>query len=230
MAGLLVTSIISGQLISRYGRYKPFPIIGTAIMLIGVFLLSRLTVQTPMWKTIVAMVILGLGLGLVMQVLVLAAQNSVDHRLLGVATSGATMFRGIGGSIGVAAFGAIFANRLRTELAAKVPGRRPHPPTSQPRNRQTPPRRHSHPLHRSVRGRPPTGLPNSNRRHPHRLPPHLAPPRTTTPNHNPDPMRPVPNRRVGFEKSVSGLWRVGGRSSTSSSCSSRRMTRAGQPI
>ena len=121
MAGLLVTSIVSGQLISRYGRYKPFPIIGTAIMAVGVFLLSRLTVETPMWKTIVAMVILGLGLGLVMQVLVLAAQNSVQHRLLGVATSGATMFRGIGGSIGVAAFGAIFANRLASELAARFP-------------------------------------------------------------------------------------------------------------
>jgi EmrB/QacA subfamily drug resistance transporter len=121
MAGLLVTSIVSGQLITRYGRYKPFPIIGTAIMLVGVFLLSRLTIETPMWRTIVAMVILGLGLGLVMQVLVLAAQNSVDHRLLGVATSGATMFRGIGGSIGVAAFGAIFANRLRGELAARFP-------------------------------------------------------------------------------------------------------------
>ncbi len=121
MAGLLVTSIASGQLISRYGRYKPFPIIGTAIMVGGVFLLSRLTVETPMWKTIVAMVILGLGLGLVMQVLVLAAQNAVDHRLLGVATSGVTMFRGIGGSIGVAAFGAIFANRLGSELAARFP-------------------------------------------------------------------------------------------------------------
>jgi EmrB/QacA subfamily drug resistance transporter len=122
MAGLLVTSILSGQLISRYGRYKPFPIIGAAIMVVGVFLLSRLNVETPLWKTIVAMVILGLGLGMVMQVLVLAAQNSVQHRLLGVATSGATMFRGIGGSIGVAGFGAIFANRLRTELAAKFPG------------------------------------------------------------------------------------------------------------
>jgi len=132
MAGLLVTSILSGQLISRYGRYKPFPIIGTAIMAVGVFLLSRLTVETPMWKTIVAMVILGLGLGLVMQVLVLAAQNAVEHRLLGVATSGATVFRGIGGSIGVAAFGAIFANRLRTELAARFPAGVHIPPQANP--------------------------------------------------------------------------------------------------
>jgi predicted MFS family arabinose efflux permease len=121
MAGLLVTSIASGQLISRYGRYRPFPILGTAIMTGSVFLLSRLTVETPMWKTIAVMVILGLGLGMVMQVLVLAAQNSVDHRLLGVATSGSTMFRQIGGSIGVSAFGAVFANRLATELATRFP-------------------------------------------------------------------------------------------------------------
>jgi EmrB/QacA subfamily drug resistance transporter len=121
MGGLLVTSILSGQLISRYGRYKPFPILGTAIITGAVFLLSRLTVHTPMWKTIAAMVILGLGLGMVMQVLVLAAQNSVDYRLLGVATSGSTLFRQIGGSIGVAAFGAIFSNRLGTELATRFP-------------------------------------------------------------------------------------------------------------
>jgi EmrB/QacA subfamily drug resistance transporter len=132
MAGLLVTSILSGQLISRYGRYKPFPIIGTAVMTAAVFLLSRLTVDTPMWKTIVAMVILGLGLGMVMQVLVLAAQNAVDHRLLGVATAGSTMFRQIGGSIGVSAFGAIFANRLAGELAARLPAGAQIPTTSSP--------------------------------------------------------------------------------------------------
>jgi EmrB/QacA subfamily drug resistance transporter len=122
MGGLLVTSIVGGRLISRYGRYKVFPIVGTAIMTGALFLLSRLTVETPMWMTIVGMVILGLGLGMVMQVLVLAAQNSVDYRMLGVATSGSTLFRQIGGSIGVAAFGAIFANRLGSEFAARLPG------------------------------------------------------------------------------------------------------------
>jgi MFS family permease len=121
MGGLLVTSILSGQLISRFGRYKPFPIVGTAIMTVGVYLLSRLAVSTPMWQTIVAMVILGLGLGMVMQVLVLVAQNSVDYRLLGVATSGSTLFRQVGGSIGVSAFGAIFANRLASQLKARFP-------------------------------------------------------------------------------------------------------------
>jgi EmrB/QacA subfamily drug resistance transporter len=121
MGGLLVTSILSGQLISHYGRYKPFPIAGTAIMTGAVYLLSLLAVHTPLWRLIVAMIVLGLGLGMVMQVLVLAAQNAVDFRLLGVATSGSTLFRQVGGSIGVSAFGAIFSNRLATELAAKLP-------------------------------------------------------------------------------------------------------------
>ena len=69
------------------------------------------------------MLVVGLGIGMVMQVLVLAVQNSVDHRLMGVATSGAILFRQIGGSIGVALFGAIFANRLRANLAERLPGR-----------------------------------------------------------------------------------------------------------
>ncbi|MDX6548566.1 MAG: hypothetical protein QOG33_2116 [Gaiellales bacterium] len=132
MGGLLVTSIMSGQLISRYGRYKVFPIAGTAIVAAAMALLSRLTVSTPTWQTIVAMVVLGLGLGMVMQVLVLAAQNSVDHRLLGVATSGSTLFRQVGGSIGVAAFGAIFSNRLTSELAARLPAGANIPTTSNP--------------------------------------------------------------------------------------------------
>jgi EmrB/QacA subfamily drug resistance transporter len=121
MGGLLVTSILSGNLISRFGRYKPFPIAGTAIMTVAVYLLSRLVVDTPIWNTAVFMVILGLGLGMVMQVLVLAAQNAVDYRFLGVATSGSTLFRQIGGSLGVSVFGAIFANRLRHELADRLP-------------------------------------------------------------------------------------------------------------
>jgi hypothetical protein len=95
MAGLLITSIGSRQLISRFGRYKPFPIAGTAIMAVGLWLLSPLQVDTP---TLVAgsyMLVLGLGLGLglVIQVLVLAVQNAVDYRYLGVATSGSALFR-----------------------------------------------------------------------------------------------------------------------------------------
>jgi DNA-binding MarR family transcriptional regulator len=121
MGGLLVTAILSGAVITRTGRYRQFPIAGTAVMAVAVLLLSRLGVGSPTWVATAYMVLLGLGLGMVMQVLVLAVQNAVDYRLLGVATAGSTLFRQVGGSIGVAAFGAIFANRLHDELAARLP-------------------------------------------------------------------------------------------------------------
>ena len=121
MVGVLITSITSGNIISRTGRYRPFPIMGTAVAAIAVFLLSRLAVSTPIWLAALYMLVLGLGLGMVMQVLVLAAQNAVPYQLLGVATSGSTLFRQIGGSIGVSIFGAIFANRLATEIADRLP-------------------------------------------------------------------------------------------------------------
>jgi len=121
MLGLLVTGIASGLLISRYGRYRPFPIMGTAIATVALFLLSLLEVSTPIWEAAAYLLILGLGLGLTMQVLVLAAQNAVDYRLLGVATSGSSLARQIGGSIGVSVFGAIFTNRLAHELAQRFP-------------------------------------------------------------------------------------------------------------
>ncbi|HWE82906.1 MAG TPA: MFS transporter [Gaiellaceae bacterium] len=129
MAGVLITSILSGQLISRLGRYRPFPIAGTAVMTVAMYLLARLGVGTPTWVACIYALILGLGLGMVMQVLVLAAQNSVDFRLLGVATSGSTLFRQVGGSIGVAAFGAIFTNRLAHELSVRLPTGA-HPPAA----------------------------------------------------------------------------------------------------
>jgi EmrB/QacA subfamily drug resistance transporter len=121
MGGLLITSIISGQLISRLGRYRWFPIVGTAIIAVSMFLLAQLHAGTPTWVAAVYALILGLGLGMVMQVLVLAAQNSVDPSMMGVATSGSTLFRQIGGSIGVALFGSIFANRVQQELASRLP-------------------------------------------------------------------------------------------------------------
>jgi EmrB/QacA subfamily drug resistance transporter len=121
MGGLLITSIASGFFISRFGRYKAFPIAGTAVTAFALFLLSRLSVSTPAWQTALFMLIVGLGLGMVMQVLVLAVQNSVDYKHLGVATSGSTLFRQIGGSIGVAAFGAVFINRLGSELKSLLP-------------------------------------------------------------------------------------------------------------
>ncbi len=121
MAGVLITSIVSGQLISRLGRYRVFPIVGTGLMAVSMFLLSRIGADTSVSVAALDAAILGLGLGMVMQVLILAVQNSVDHSVIGVATSGSTMFRQIGGSIGVALFGTIFANRLRVELADRLP-------------------------------------------------------------------------------------------------------------
>ena len=121
MAGMLISSIFAGQLISRTGRYKIFPVIGTAIMTMGLFFLSRMTVETSLTMASLLMMMLGLGMGLVMQVLILAAQNSVDYADLGVATSGATLFRLIGGSVGTAALGAIFAARMTAYLNVSLP-------------------------------------------------------------------------------------------------------------
>lgn len=121
MAGVLVSSIGSGQIITRTGKYRAFPILGTAIAAIGLVLLSGITPTTSTFGMAWHIAILGLGLGLVMQVLVLVVQNSVSYAQLGVATSGATLFRSIGGSIGTAILGAVFANRLAAELSAHLP-------------------------------------------------------------------------------------------------------------
>ena len=121
MAGMLTSSIVSGQLISRTGRYKIFPVVGTGVMTLGLFLLSRLPVGASMVRIESTLLLLGLGIGLVMQVLVIAVQNAVDYRDLGVATSGNTLFRSVGGSVGTAVLGAVFAARLATELARNAP-------------------------------------------------------------------------------------------------------------
>jgi EmrB/QacA subfamily drug resistance transporter len=121
MGGLLVTSIGSGLIITRTGIYKPFPIIGTALMVVGLALLSGMSATTTRAVASLDMIVLGLGLGMVMQVLVLAVQNAVDYEDLGVATSGATLFRSIGGSIGTAILGSVFSNRLGTELVKALP-------------------------------------------------------------------------------------------------------------
>jgi drug resistance transporter, EmrB/QacA subfamily len=121
MAGLLVTSIAAGRTISRFGRYRPFPIVGTAVMIVGMVLLARLNVHSSTTTAALDMLVLGLGLGMVMQVLVLAVQNAVEFRVMGVATSGSILFRQVGGSIGLAIFGAIFSNSLHSKLAAYLP-------------------------------------------------------------------------------------------------------------
>src|SRR3954470_17183553 len=121
MGGMLLTSIASGQLISRTGRYKLFPVAGLAVITVGLFLLSRMSEDTTTLGASLTMLVLGLGLGMVMQVLVIAVQNAVDYTDLGVATSGATLFRLVGGSLGTAVLGAIFAARLAHELGRVLP-------------------------------------------------------------------------------------------------------------
>jgi EmrB/QacA subfamily drug resistance transporter len=116
MAGLLITSIASGQIISRTGHYRVFPIVGTFVMVVGLVLLSTMDASTTRGEASAYMFVLGLGLGMVMQVLVLAVQNAVDYEDLGVATSGATLFRSIGGSVGTAILGSIFSSRLKSTL------------------------------------------------------------------------------------------------------------------
>ena len=121
MGGVMVSSIISGRIISRIGKYRLFPIAGTGVAFVAMALLSTLKNSTPVEVLYVYVGMLGLGLGMVMQVLILAVQNSVHFKHMGVATSGATLFRSIGGSIGVAAFGAIFTNGLHARLDQLIP-------------------------------------------------------------------------------------------------------------
>src|SRR5262249_13038728 len=118
MGGLLVAAVLSGRAISRIGRYKPFPIVGTAVLVVGMFLLSLLGVGTAPWLASAYMLVVGVGIGRVMQVRVLGVQNDAAPEQIGVATSTATFFRSVGGAFGVAIFGAIFASRLSDRLAA----------------------------------------------------------------------------------------------------------------
>jgi EmrB/QacA subfamily drug resistance transporter len=121
MAGLLLTSLASGQIISRTGRYKLFPILGCGCFTVGLFLLSRMDEHTGVAASSVYMFVLGVGLGMVMQVLVLAVQNAVEYRDLGTATSAATFFRTVGSCIGVAVFGTVLTTELTKHLAIGVP-------------------------------------------------------------------------------------------------------------
>ena len=117
VAGMLITSIGSGSLVGRTGRYKIFPVAGTAIMAVGFVLLSRMDAATPTWQQSVFLFVLGAGIGLCMQVLVLIVQNTASFADLGVATSGVTFFRTIGSSFGAAIFGSLFTNFLTGRLA-----------------------------------------------------------------------------------------------------------------
>jgi EmrB/QacA subfamily drug resistance transporter len=122
MVGLLSVSIGSGQVISRTGKYRLFPIAGSALVTLGLYLLSLMGVHSSTLQDSLYMLVLGMGIGGVMQVLVIIVQNGVPHSELGVATSGATFFRSIGGSFGTAIFGAIFSNGLVGNLVAHLHG------------------------------------------------------------------------------------------------------------
>jgi EmrB/QacA subfamily drug resistance transporter len=116
VAGLLITSMGSGILVGRTGRYKIFPVAGTAIMAVGFLLLSRMDAATPTWQQSLFLFVLGTGIGLCMQVLVLTVQNTANFADLGVATSGVTFFRTIGSSFGAAIFGSLFTNFLADRI------------------------------------------------------------------------------------------------------------------
>ncbi len=122
VAGLLVSSTVSGQIVSRTGRWKVFPIAGTGVTALGLLLLHQLDENSSAAEMSSYFLVFGLGLGLVMQVLVLIVQNAVSYEDLGVATSGATFFRSIGASFGVAIFGTVFASRLGSELTSALRG------------------------------------------------------------------------------------------------------------
>ncbi|WP_328891165.1 MFS transporter [Streptomyces sp. NBC_00316] len=121
MGGIVGASVASGQLISRTGHYRVYPILGSAISVVGMWLLSRLETDTPRLEYSVAQAVLGIGIGLIMPVLVLAVQNSVPPADLGTATSANNYFRQIGGSVGAAVFGTLFAGRLADALAVRLP-------------------------------------------------------------------------------------------------------------
>ncbi|MGQ4404368.1 MFS transporter [Streptomyces hayashii] len=119
--GVVCASILSGQLITHTGRYRIYPVLGSALSVLGMWLLSRLEADTPRLQYSLWMTVLGAGIGLVMPVLVLAVQNSVRPADLGAATSAHTYFRQIGGSVGAAVFGTLFADRLADALRARLP-------------------------------------------------------------------------------------------------------------
>ncbi|MFI2345951.1 MFS transporter [Streptomyces sp. NPDC019443] len=121
MGGIVVASIVSGRLISRTGRYKIYPVLGSAISVAGMWLLSRLEADTPRLEHSIWQAVLGVGIGLVLPVLILAVQNAVPQADLGAATSASNYFRQVGGSVGAAVFGTLFADRLTDALADRLP-------------------------------------------------------------------------------------------------------------
>jgi EmrB/QacA subfamily drug resistance transporter len=120
MIGIVAMSIVSGKMITKHGHYKRFPIIGLALMTVGLAMLSTLTESTPFWQLSIYSILIGAGLGFSMQTIVIALQNAVDFKDLGVATSANTFFRSIGATMGVALFGTVYASRLAHNLPIEI--------------------------------------------------------------------------------------------------------------
>jgi MFS family permease len=112
MAGMLTTSIISGRLVTKFGRYKIYPVCGTALMTVGMVLFTRLGAHTSLVTASLYMIVFGVGMGMTLQIVVVAVQNAVDRRDLGSATSGVSFFRNIGAACGTALLGTILVSRL----------------------------------------------------------------------------------------------------------------------
>ncbi|HTP03107.1 MAG TPA: MDR family MFS transporter [Anaerolineales bacterium] len=120
MGASMVVSLFVGQMITRTGRYKVFPIVGGVVMAFAMWLLAQQTMHTLRWQTSASIAVLGIGMGCLMQTTMLITQNSVDQKDLGVASSAAMFFRSIGGSFGVSLFGAIFNHQLAGGLQAHL--------------------------------------------------------------------------------------------------------------
>ncbi len=118
MLGIVSTSIVSGKMISKHGHYKRFPIMGTALMTLGILLMTRLQIDTPYWEISIYAIMVGAGLGLSMQTIVIALQNAVEFKDMGVATSSNTFFRSLGSVFGTAIFGSILTNRVVHYMAS----------------------------------------------------------------------------------------------------------------
>jgi len=121
MAGMLTTSIISGRLVTRFGRYKIFPVLGTALMTVGMWLFTHLGSHTSLVTTSAYMVVFGIGMGMTLQIVVVAVQNAVERRDLGSSTSAVSFFRNIGAACGTALLGTVLVSRLGFWLPRLVP-------------------------------------------------------------------------------------------------------------
>lgn len=121
MAALLITSVVSGIVVSRTGRYKLMPVVGTFILAGGLYLMGTITLETEVWLICTFMALVGIGLGMSMQILTLIVQNSFSNKMVGTATASNNYFRQVGGTIGTAVVGSMFVTRLHEQIAANLP-------------------------------------------------------------------------------------------------------------